>query len=84
MWVCVKAKSFERDIRLVGTEDTKEEIFDLMYDDMCNEYVAEHWLTEAIENGEADFDTEVPSAWAIVDDGEDPLIVDVVWKCFWV
>lgn len=82
MWICVKAKSFERDITLVGTADTRDEIFDLMYDDMCNEYVAEHWLAEAIENGEADFDGENLSAWAIMDDGEDLLIIDITWKCF--
>ena len=84
MWVCVKAKSFERDITLIGTADTKEEIFDLMYDDMCKEYVTEHWLNKAIESGRADFDTENPSGWAIMDNGEDPLIVDVTWKCFWI
>ena len=76
MWICIK--TIEREMELVGSADTLNEICDVMYEDMCNDLGSEADLIDAINLEEAEFNTSDCFGWS------NYLNVNRDWKCFWV
>lgn len=76
MWICVKA--VEREIEILGTADTKEEILEIMYDDLAGIYPDVNTLNEDIEYDQAEYCDSDMYAWSNYKN------VNSDWKCFWV
>ena len=76
MWICVRAT--ERELEMVGTADTQEEILDVMYNALVSIYPDEGTLIDDINHDEAEFCDSDMFAWSNYRN------IDRDWKCFWV
>ena len=75
MWICVR--SIDREIELVGTEDTKEEICKVMLDDIYG-YFTEAEFTDDIAHDDAEYNDSDLFAWSNAHN------INYDWKCFWI
>ena len=76
MWICVRAT--ERKLEMAGTADTKEEILDVMYNDLVSIYPNEGTLIDDINYDKAEYCYSDMFAWSKYRN------VNRGWKCFWV
>ena len=76
MWICVK--SINREINGVGVADSKSEILDIMYADMCNELGSEGDLHTAAADEKVEINSNTMTAWSNYRN------INKDWKCFLV
>ena len=80
MWICIRV--IDREIEMLGTADTREEIFALMYNDMAKENEGEERLRKMIEDERAEISDDPCFGWS------NPVyrcdMEEKDWKCFWI